>query len=94
MASLSDTAVDALRTNFTGELLVSGDAGYDEARSLWNGDIDRRPALIARAQNAEAVAAAIAFARANELEIAIRGGAGGPLHDDQQGHGPLPGRGC
>ena len=74
MASLSDAALDALRKNFTGELLVSGDAGYDEARSLWNGDIDRRPALIARAQNAEGVAAAIAFARANELEIAVRGG--------------------
>ena len=49
MVSLSGSSVDSLRSHFRGELLVSGDAGYDEARSLWNGDIDRRPALIARA---------------------------------------------
>ena len=50
MVSLSGSAVDSLRKSFGGELLVPGDAGYDEARSLWNGDIDRRPALIARAK--------------------------------------------
>ena len=45
MVSLSGSSVDSLRSHFRGELLVSGDAGYDEARALWNGDIDRRPAL-------------------------------------------------
>ena len=59
---------------FAGELLASGDAGYDDARALWNGDNDRRPALIARATSAEDVAAAIAFAREQQLEIAVRGG--------------------
>ena len=74
MVSVSGSALDALRKGFTGDLLVSGDAGYDDARSLWNGDHDRRPALIARATSAEDVAAAITFARANALEIAVRGG--------------------
>ena len=74
MVSLSDSALVSLRTNFGGELLVSGDAGYDEARALWNGDIDRRPALIARAAGTDDVAAAIAFGREHALELAVRGG--------------------
>ena len=51
-----------------------GDAGYDEARSLWNGDIDRKPAVIAQCTTADQVAAAIGFGRAEGLEIAVRGG--------------------
>jgi len=74
MVSVSATALDSLRKQFGGELLVGGDPGYDEARALWNGDIDRRPALIARATNAEDVAAAVPFGREQSLEIAIRGG--------------------
>jgi FAD/FMN-containing dehydrogenase len=74
MVSVSSTALDSLRKGFSGELLTSGDAGYDDARALWNGDHDRRPALIARTANAEDVAAAIAFARDQTLEIAVRGG--------------------
>jgi FAD/FMN-containing dehydrogenase len=74
MATVSANALDSLRTDFTGDLLVAGDAGYDDARALWNGDHDRRPALIARASRAEDVAAAIAFARDHALEIAVRGG--------------------
>lgn len=59
---------------FTGTVFVGGDDGYDEARSLWNGDHDRRPAVIARCTKAEQVVAAIAFARVEGLEIAVRGG--------------------
>jgi hypothetical protein len=40
--------MEALRTNFAGELLTPQDGGYDEARKIWNGNIDRRPALLAR----------------------------------------------
>ncbi len=74
MVSVSDTALDSLRTACTGDVLVAGDAGYDDARALWNGDHDRRPAAIARVTSAEDVAAAIAFGRAHGLEIAVRGG--------------------
>jgi FAD/FMN-containing dehydrogenase len=55
-------------------LLGREDADYDEARVLFNAMIDKRPALIVRCANAEAVAKAIALARAQDLSIAIRGG--------------------
>jgi FAD/FMN-containing dehydrogenase len=67
-------AIDKFRATFGGQALVAGDAEYDNARSLWNGAIDRRPAVIARCHSAADVADAIRFARANDLEIAIRGG--------------------
>ena len=72
--SVNAGAVATFRKGFDGPVLVAGDAGYDEARSLWNGDIQRRPALIARCTASEQVAAAIAFARQESLEIAVRGG--------------------
>ena len=61
--------------DFEGRLIRPYDSDYDEARSLYNGMIDRRPALIARCANADDVARAIAFARAHEAPLAIRGGA-------------------
>ena len=74
MVSVSGSALDSLRQGFGGVLLSPGDAGYDEARSLWNGDIDRRPALIACATSADDIAAAIRFGREQDLELAVRGG--------------------
>jgi FAD/FMN-containing dehydrogenase len=59
---------------FEGELIGPDDAGYGEARTVFNAMIDKRPALIARPVGPEGVAAAIAFARAHGLLIAIRGG--------------------
>ncbi|MDP8994143.1 MAG: FAD-binding oxidoreductase [Pseudomonadota bacterium] len=56
------------------QMLREGDPGYDEARSIWNGMIDRRPAFIARCRTAEDVANAIAFGRAEALLISVRGG--------------------
>src|SRR4051794_13881991 len=66
--------IDTFRNVFTGELLVAGDPGYDPARSLWNGDRDRRPAVVALCATPEQVAAAIGFGREAGLEIAVRGG--------------------
>ena len=75
MVSLSGTALDSLRKGFAGELLVDGDPGYDEARALWNGDIDRRPALIARGDERRRRRRRDRVRHASTaLEIAVRGG--------------------
>jgi FAD/FMN-containing dehydrogenase len=71
---LDDTVLDGLRRGFSGELIPPADATYAEHRKVWNGSIDRRPALIARCATPEDVAAAIAFGRERDLPIAVRGG--------------------
>lgn len=77
---------DALCKELSGTALIRGDTGYDEARSAWNGEIDRYPALIARCANAADVAAAIGYARSSGLELSVRGGfhgtAGHAICDD------------
>ncbi|MFZ0141198.1 MAG: FAD-binding oxidoreductase [Aeromicrobium sp.] len=67
---MGTTAVDG----FGGNLLEDGDDGYDDARSIFNAMIDRRPALIAQCESVSDVQAALAHAQANGLEIAIRSG--------------------
>jgi hypothetical protein len=67
-------AVDDLTPRFGGRLLQPGDDGYDEARMVWNGMFDRRPALIAQCQTVDDVVAAVNFARETGLEVAVRGG--------------------
>ena len=62
---------------FGGELLGPEDAGYDQARRLWNGAVDKRPALIARCCGAADVRAGIEYARASGLPLAVRGGGHG-----------------
>jgi FAD/FMN-containing dehydrogenase len=62
------------RDRFDGELIEPGDAGYEDARSIFNSMIDRRPALIAQCESDADVAAALAHAREHELEVAIRSG--------------------
>jgi FAD/FMN-containing dehydrogenase len=57
-----------------GELVTPGDDAYDAARAVYNGMIDKRPAAVARCRDAADVTAAIAFARAHGLELAVRGG--------------------
>ena len=63
-----------LESQFTGELIGPDDSAYEEARKLFNGAIDKRPALIARCANAADVQAALAYARENDLVVAVRGG--------------------
>ena len=70
-------AVGSLQDRFTGPLLRPGDDGYEAARRVWNGAIDRRPALIARCLTAADIQAAIRFAREHDLLIAVRGGGHG-----------------
>ena len=71
---------------FRGEVIAPDDDGYEGARAVWNGTVDRRPALIARCSGTADVVAAVRFAREHDLEIAVRGGghnvAGTALCDD------------
>jgi FAD/FMN-containing dehydrogenase len=66
--------VAAFRDGLEGAVLTPGGAGYEEARRIWNGVIDRRPAVIARCRGTADVAAAVGFARDNDLTVAVRGG--------------------
>ncbi len=63
-----------LRQTHKGVVLTPGDAGFDEARSVFNAMIDRRPAIIAQCRDASDVAAALASARKEGLEVSVRGG--------------------
>lgn len=71
---LKGAMVDAFKANLRGVLLRSSDAGYDEARRVWNGMIDKRPALIARCASTDDVVACVNFAREHELLVSVRGG--------------------
>jgi FAD/FMN-containing dehydrogenase len=62
---------------FVGPVLGPGDIGYDEARRLWNGAIDRRPALVARCTGTADVVAAIRYARDRDLVVSVKGGGHG-----------------
>ena len=58
----------------TGEVVRPSDPAYEQARRVWNGMIDRKPAVIARCKTAADVQAALTYARANGLNVAVRGG--------------------
>jgi FAD/FMN-containing dehydrogenase len=77
--TLNADAITGLHASFGGEVLSPADAGFAQARAeaLWNGDISHQPALIVRPTSNEDVAAAIAFARAQGLELSVRGGGHG-----------------
>lgn len=72
--SMSAEALDALRGGLRGALCLPGDAGYDEARTLWNAMIDKRPAAIVRAAGASDVLQTVRLASQHNLLLAVRGG--------------------
>jgi FAD/FMN-containing dehydrogenase len=74
VTSAAEAARRDLGSGFAGELIGPEDPRYDEARKVYNGMIDRRPALLARCTSPEDVVRAIAFARGRELPLAVRGG--------------------
>jgi FAD/FMN-containing dehydrogenase len=74
MAQVSVEAIGTLKTAMRGQLFLPEDPGFDEARSVWNAMIDRRPAVIARCAGVADVRRAVDFARTNSLVLALRGG--------------------
>ena len=74
---LDEQTVQAFAANLRGGLVRPGDPGYDEGRLLWNGIMDKRPALIAHCSGAADVIAAVNFARTHDLLLAVRGGGHG-----------------
>ena len=75
MTDTAGEAAEALRGRMTGPVITPDDRSYDDARRLWNGDADGRPAVIACCMSRDDVAAAVDVAQANGLEISVRGGA-------------------
>ena len=74
---VTTTAIEQLKGRLRGDLLCPGDEHYDSARTIHNGMIDRRPALIVRCVGVADVMAAVTFARSNNLVVAVRGGGHG-----------------
>jgi FAD/FMN-containing dehydrogenase len=73
-AQLGEAVVERFGSGLRGELLRPGDSAYEEARKIWNGLIDKRPALIARCAGVGDVIDSVNFARENDLLVAVRGG--------------------
>jgi hypothetical protein len=69
-----DIAAQKLAATMPGAVIAPDDAAYEEARHVWNGMIERRPALIARPKNAEGVGRAVRIAAEHHLPVAVRGG--------------------
>jgi len=84
--TVDEVSVAELREQFRGRVLEPGDEGYDDARSVWNGMIDRRPAVVAQCAGVADVMAAVDFGRENEMLVAVKGGghhiAGDAVCDD------------
>jgi len=78
--------IEELQSTFRGQLIQPSDADYDEARKVWNGYIDKHPALIAQCTGTADVIDAVTFARKHDIEVSVRGGghnvAGSALCDD------------
>lgn len=84
--SKAGAALAALREDLTGDVFAPGDPGYDDARTVFNAMIDRRPAVIAQCADEDDVVRAVRFGRDLDLNIAVRGGghsvAGMALNDN------------
>jgi FAD/FMN-containing dehydrogenase len=75
MTAMGGQDLGSLRDRLSGRVITATDSDYDRARSVWNGAINHRPAIVARCGDPADVAAAISFARGADLEISVRGGA-------------------
>ena len=75
MTTLEQTSIDQLQETIHGAVITPDDAEYDDARSVYNGMHDRRPAVLIRCADAGDVIAAVSFARDQGGDVSIRGGA-------------------
>jgi FAD/FMN-containing dehydrogenase len=73
-SELGGAQIAELRSGVRGNVLLASDQGYESARRVWNGNIDRRPAAIVQCLDVSDVQRAVAFARKRELLVSIRGG--------------------
>ena len=72
--TLQASDIAQLRQTIRGDLVVPDDSGYDQARRVWNGMVDKRPAAVIYCAGADDVIAAVNFARSRNLLVAVRGG--------------------
>ncbi|MEX0801049.1 MAG: FAD-binding oxidoreductase [Dehalococcoidia bacterium] len=72
--AVSESAIQALKEDFRGKVLLPGDAGYDSARAIFNAMIDRRPAVIAQPADTADVQCAVRFAREHDMLVSVKGG--------------------
>ena len=85
MKPIKEAAPD-FRNLVEGPVILKGEVGYDEARTIWNGMFDRKPAIIVRCLQTSDVSQAVNFAKTHQLLIAVKGGghnsAGNAVCDD------------
>ncbi len=74
MTMIDGASIEKLASNFAGELIPPHDPTFDTARQIWNGHVQRQPALIARCQGVADVIAAVRFCREHDLPSSVRGG--------------------
>ena len=74
ICALEDPQIAELRGALAGELMLQDHPGYENARRVWNGNVDRRPALIARCSGVADVRQAVIFARTHGLRLSVRDG--------------------
>jgi FAD/FMN-containing dehydrogenase len=74
LSDLKNASLPIFKSQFSGEILFPDSEKYDAARRIWNGMIDRKPVMIAQCKSSADVAAAILFARENNIIVSVRGG--------------------
>ena len=72
--SINMSKIEAFKFSLRGDVLSPNDKGYEDARKVWNGMIDKKPAIIARCKGTADVISAVNFARDNHLHFSVRGG--------------------
>lgn len=94
VAELDEGAIKSLDDDLRGDLILPDNEEYEDARNVWNGLINKYPAVITRVKGATDVATAIQFAHENDLETSIRGGAhhqaGSAICRDERPGTPTP----